>query len=212
VTGVPSLGGAAARDEQAVQGGLDKQGALDKHSALDEADVLLALDAGSAREVMAVAAKRYGAALGRLCMAMVGSQAVAEELAQETFLIAFGSLGTWRRESTLRAWLFGIARKKCLKHLETHRRQAGKLYLIKTEESAAGVDELLIRRLEAERARAALHDVPPTEREAVILRFAGELSFEEVAAISGIEEPAARKRVSRGVAKLREILKETRER
>ena len=54
-----------------------------------------------------------------------------------------------------------------------------------------------------ERAGAALGMVKPSEREAVVLRFEADLSFKEVAVACGIDEAAARKRVSRALAKLR---------
>jgi RNA polymerase sigma-70 factor (ECF subfamily) len=67
-------------------------------------------------------------------------------------------------------------------------------------------DELYALRQRAERARRALDQIRPSEREAVILRYVGELSFREVAIACGIDEPAARKRVSRALARLRETL------
>lgn len=172
----------------------------------EDPEIVAALQAADYREVTAIAARRYGTALGRLCMAMIGTQAVAEELAQETLLTAHNSLGNWRRDSTLRAWLFGIARNKCLKHVETQRRQSSKLFLLKTEAGDAA-DDLLHRRRLAMRAREALDQVRPSEREALLLRYTGELSFREVAAAAGVEEPTARQRVSRALARLREVLK-----
>ena len=62
------------------------------------------------------------------------------------------------------------------------------------------------RRQRAERARAALEQIRPSEREAVVLRYAAELSFREVGEACGIDEAAARKRVSRALARLREAL------
>lgn len=174
----------------------------------EDDDIEAALQGGEARAAIDLAARRYGSQLGRLCMAMVGSQASAEELAQETLLTAHASLPTWRRESTLRAWLMGIARKKCLKHLETHRRRASKLYLIKSDD-VEGADEVLNRHHRAERARALLSKIKPTEREALELRYAADLSFRDVAMAIGVEEPTARKRVSRGIARLRELLETT---
>ena len=60
----------------------------------------------------------------------------------------------------------------------------------------------------ARRARVLLAEIRPTEREALVLRFAGELSFREVGQACNIDEAAARKRVSRGLARLRALLGE----
>jgi RNA polymerase sigma-70 factor (ECF subfamily) len=66
-------------------------------------------------------------------------------------------------------------------------------------------DELIQARQRAEAARALLREVRPSEREALLLRYVGELSFREVGEACGIDEAAARKRVSRALARLREI-------
>ena len=68
--------------------------------------------------------------------------------------------------------------------------------------------DLAIKRQRGERARAALEDLRPTEREALLLRYDSELSFREVAAACGCDEAAARKRVSRGLSRMRELLKD----
>jgi RNA polymerase sigma-70 factor (ECF subfamily) len=60
----------------------------------------------------------------------------------------------------------------------------------------------------AERARAALAKLKPSEREAVVLRFEAGLSFRELAIACGVDEAAARKRVSRALSRLREELGE----
>ena len=60
----------------------------------------------------------------------------------------------------------------------------------------------------ARRARLLLGEIRPTEREALVLRYAAELSFREVAQACGIDEAAARKRVSRGLLRLRTLLGE----
>jgi len=178
-------------------------------AVMDDPDgaVMAALGKGEHREVIALAARMHGAAVGRLCMAMVGTQAEASELAQETFVTAFQSLPSYRGEGTLRAWLFGIARRVCARHVEVRVRRDARLRLV----HAAGHDtgdstDLVARRQVAERAREALQQLRPTERDAVLLRFASDLSFKEVADACGIDEPTARKRVSRALARLRETI------
>jgi RNA polymerase sigma-70 factor (ECF subfamily) len=171
-----------------------------------EGDIHAALDRGDARQALLLCAEQYGPAIGRLCMALLGSQSEAEDVAQETLVSAYQSFEAYRRDGSLRAWLCGIARKKCLKALETRRRRAAKLVLIEGGEPAQSAEELLERRQSAERARALLNEVRPTEREALVLRFQCELGYDGVALGCAIDEAAARKRVSRGLLRLRELL------
>lgn len=164
--------------------------------------------AGQHREAIAGAAAAYGLPLGRLCMAFTGSQAESEELAQETLLAAFGTLDQWRGEGSLRAWLFGIARRLCGRHLELRARREARLRLVPDATRGPDAGEAAADREQAGRAREALARLKPSEREAMVLRYQGELGFREVAIACGVDEPTARKRVSRALGRLRAELGE----
>lgn len=168
-------------------------------------DILSALEAGDRHGALRLCADRHGPALGRLCMALLGSQAEAEDAAQETLIAAHAGFEGFRGEGSLRAWLFSIARRRCARSLE---RRAPVEALEEPTQSPPRADELMEARHRAERARALLTQVRPTEREALLLRFVGDLSFREVAEACGIDEATARKRVSRALARLRELVKE----
>lgn len=174
--------------------------------AKSDQDIAQALSAKEHRLALSLCARHHGAAIGRLCMALVGTQAEAEDLAQETLLAAHEAFEDFRGEGSIRAWLFGIARKKCARHLERRVRRDSRLRLVHDATRADGADEQFHRRQRAERARAALEQIRPSEREAVVLRYAAELSFREVGEACGIDEAAARKRVSRALARLRDTL------
>ncbi len=172
-------------------------------------EVMAAIRRGDPRQAVALCAQQHGAAVGRLCMAMVGSQAEAQELAQEALLAAHGAFASYRGEGTVRAFLFGIARRVCIRHLEQRTRRDGKLRLVHdADRDRSDTAELLATRQRAERTRSALEGLRPTEREAVVLRYHSDLSFREVAAACGIDEATARKRVSRALVRLRESLGE----
>ena len=173
----------------------------------ENADPLAGLIAqGSYRDAVALAARTHGDAMGRLCMAMLGSQAEAEEAAQEALIAAYDSMSNYRGEGSVKAWLMGISRRICARRLETRTRQQKKLKLVYDATSEANMpDDMVERRRMAERVRAALERLRPTEREALVLRYGGDLSFREVGQACGIEEATARKRASRGLARLREV-------
>lgn len=161
---------------------------------------------GDYRAAVALCARDHGASLGRLCMSWLGSQAEAEEAAQEVLIAAFDAMSGYRGEGSVRAWLFGIARRVCARRVETRVRREARLRLVHSEEGALEADALLIARRRAERVRAALAELKPSERDAVVLRYEADLSFREVALACGIDEAAARKRVSRALERLRALL------
>jgi RNA polymerase sigma-70 factor (ECF subfamily) len=123
---------------------------------------------------------------------------------QETLLAAHAGFDAFRSDGSLRAWLYGIARRRCARVKE--RRGAVQASTDAADERTA--DELLDVRRRAERARDLLERVRPTEREALLLRYGAELSFREVGEAVGVDEATARKRVSRALARLRELVKE----
>lgn len=177
-------------------------------STREDRAVTDAVKSGDHRSALALCARHYGAAIGRLCMALVGSQEEADDLTQETLIDAHSGFGSWRGDSTVRAWLFAIARRKCARHLERTTRRQARLRLVHDSERGNSSEEILALRQSAEKARQALGAIRPSEREALVLRYAGELSFREVGNACGIDEAAARKRVSRALARLRDAVKE----
>lgn len=158
--------------------------------------------AGDYREALG-AARAYAMPLGRLCMAFTASQAESEELVQETLIAAFDGFAQYRGEGSVRAWLFGIARRICGRHNEMRSRREARLKLVHDTGRGPDAIELSLERERAERARAALAKLKPSEREAVVLRYDAGLSFREVAQACGVDEAAARKRVSRALARMR---------
>jgi len=171
-----------------------------------EIDVRAALERGERRAAVALCARHYGAPIGRLCMSLTGSQSESEDLTQETFLAAYAGLHQWKDSGALKAWLLAIARRKCARHLERRSRHETHLRLVHDVARGELSDEQVLRKERAERARRALDKIRPSEREALLLRFGSELSYRDLAEATGVEEAAARKRVSRAISKLREVL------
>jgi RNA polymerase sigma-70 factor (ECF subfamily) len=169
--------------------------------------VLLAITSRSYRDAIALCVREHGASIGRLCMAMLGSQAEADECVQEVFIAAHAGLPEFRHESTVRAWLFGIARRMCARRLEMRGRRERRLRLVHDASEAARLpDDVLAEKRRAERVRWALEELKPSERDAVVMRYQAGLEYAEIATACGIDEAAARKRVSRGLARMKELL------
>jgi len=165
--------------------------------------------AGSHRDATAACAREHGAAIGRLCMALLGNQAEAEETVQEVLIAAHDAMASYRGEGTVRAWLYGIARRKCARKLEMRGRRERRLRLVHDAQANGQLpDEELEARRQALRVRAALEHLKPSERDAVVLRYQGGLAYKEIGEACGIDETAARKRVSRALARMKQLLSE----
>jgi RNA polymerase sigma-70 factor (ECF subfamily) len=179
------------------------------HAQTTDDPVLRAIQAGAFRDATTLAARLHGASLGRLCMAMLGSQAEAEECVQEVLLAGHDAMGEFRGDGTVRAWLFAIARRMCAKRLEMRGRRERRLRLVHDAEHDARLpDEVLEARRRAQRVREALEELKPSERDAVAMRYQAGLEYAEIATACGVDEAAVRKRVSRGLARMKELLAE----
>ena len=160
---------------------------------------------GRYRDALAACAHAHGAILGRLCMALLGSQADADEATQETLLRAHRGMANYRGEGSIKAWLCGIARHVCAHTLEIRRKGRELLEGVPSPANAEERDELA-RRQRARALRDALAQLKPTEREAVVLRYVAGLSHREIAIACNLDEAAARKRISRALARLRSVM------
>jgi RNA polymerase sigma-70 factor (ECF subfamily) len=161
------------------------------------------LQGGQHREALAACARAYGVVLGRLCMVLLGSQADADEAAQETLLRAHRGMASYRGDGSIKAWLCGIARHVCAHMLETRRRGREALELAPAEPEAR---DAFATRQRARAIRQALDHVKPSEREALVLRYVADLSHREIAAVVHLDEAAVRKRISRALAHLRAVM------
>jgi RNA polymerase sigma-70 factor (ECF subfamily) len=160
---------------------------------------------GRHRDALAACATAHGVILGRLCMALLGSQADADEATQETLLRAHRAMASYRAEGSIKAWLCGIARHVCAHMLETRRKQRELLEVVPVEAEARDVFAM---RRRSRAVREGLAKLKPTEREALVLRFVADLSHREIATACNLDEPTARKRISRALARLRSVMPE----
>lgn len=169
------------------------------------------IHAGRNRDALAACARTHHAILGRLAMALLGSQADADEAVQETLLRAHRGMASYRAEGSIKAWLCGIARHVCAHMLETRRRGRELLEVVPPEGEEAGLGQREARDAFAARRRSralrdALEKLKPSEREALVLRYVADLSHREIATACGLDEAAARKRISRALERLRSVM------
>jgi RNA polymerase sigma-70 factor (ECF subfamily) len=173
--------------------------------AAEAPDIAALIRGGQHRDALAACARAHGAVLGRLCMALLGSQADADEATQETLLRAHRGMASYRGEGSVKAWLCGIARHVCVHTLESRRRGRDAAERAAIPQAAPDGDGFA-RRHSALAIRRALDQLRPSEREPLVLRYVADLGHREIAATLQIDEAAARKRISRALAHLRAVL------
>lgn len=136
--------------------------------------------------------RRYQQEIYRLAYRITRNAEDARDLAQEAFVQAYRSLGTFRGESRFSTWLHRITVNLCLNHLKS----AGR-------EDPAGVDERLpdsrgdslAALLSDERDRAlaeAIERLPPQQKATLALRVHQGLGHKEIAEVLGCSEGTAK--------------------
>jgi RNA polymerase sigma-70 factor (ECF subfamily) len=143
----------------------------------------------------------------RIALRIVGNREDAEEALQDAFLRAFNALGDYEERERFPAWLTRIVVNQCRTVLaRTRRREAVFLDVDPVAHSFAAVAPA-----ESEAwpdLEEALARLPEAQREALVLRYADDLTYEEMARITGAGESALKMRVQRGFARLRALLSE----
>lgn len=175
-----------------------------------EADALTALDRGDREAALTLLMDAYGTAIYRFCRRMVTDEELAEEAHQMTFVQAFEALETFSRRSSLRTWLFSIARHRCLDALKIARRRRRRFEPMaeapETPDPAAAAEDHLADRDRTRALRRCLERLPPQVRTAVLLRFQQELTYPEIAAICRQRAATLQARVARSLPTLRRCL------
>jgi RNA polymerase sigma factor (sigma-70 family) len=140
--------------------------------------------------------EEHADAVYRVAMAQVGP-AEADDVFQETFLAALRAYPRLRPGSNLRSWVMTIAHRKALDAHRSRRRRPDPVAEVPDrlgrpeDDGDPGVWRLV-------------RGLPPKQREAVVLRFVGDMPYHDVARTMGTSEVAARQNVRLALRRLRE--------
>jgi RNA polymerase sigma-70 factor (ECF subfamily) len=164
--------------------------------------------------------RRYQGPVFSLIYRMVRDRALAEDLAQETFVKALNALDTYRSEFKFSSWLFKIANNVAIDHLR--RRQLETLSLdggpaaltareveetrpIVPDRAETPLQEVEARELGAAIERA-IGKLRPEYRACIILRHIEDRPYEDIAQILDLPLGTVKTYLHRARAELKEIL------
>ena len=181
-------------------------------ATVDEARLVVQALGGS-QSAFEQIVRRYQRPVVSLIARMTGDRALAEDLAQETFVKAFRSLAAFDTTRRLSSWLFRIAHNTAIDAMRRSRPPPDSIdttHLV----SAGGLNEPAtppepdpVERQELGRAlEAALAELRSDQRAAIVLRYENGLSFDEIGAVLGVPEVTARSHVHRARKELARLL------
>lgn len=136
----------------------------------------------------------------------------AEDVVQEACLRARRSFPGYRGGDA-RAWLMSIVRNACFTWLRANRRfePAGEMEDDLTPDESPGPEDLAMKQDSGARLRKALEKLPPDFREVIVLRELEEMSYNEIAGVTGTPLGTVMSRLSRARDRLRRALLELEE-
>jgi len=161
----------------------------------EEGRLLAAVLKGDAKSY-GLLVRRHQDRLYRYAYGMVGDSDVSADMVQDALVRAYRNLRRCRNPDNFGGWVMRILRNRCLDHLKERRRDDVSLEpdLAEDESAFNAVDE---RAVNGEAVRQALEGTPDLLREAFLLKHVDELSYEEMAEITGASVSALKMRVKR---------------
>lgn len=150
--------------------------------------------------------ERHALAVARFVVSL-GARLEVEDVVQDTFVRAFGSLDSFRGDSSLRTWLFTIARRLLLDRRRSDTRR-GEQVEVQENDAVTGFNALddLVADETQRRVREAIERLSPTQREVFTLRVSEGLSYKEIAGVAGTTEGAARVHYHHAMRAIKEFL------
>jgi RNA polymerase sigma factor (sigma-70 family) len=126
---------------------------------------------------------RYHRGLLSFCAHMLGSSEEAEDALQHTFMAAYRSMRRTSGAIRLKAWLYTIARNRCLSMLRARREQVA---FDETRAPTDGLSADVDRRAQLRGLLADLERLPDDQRAALVLFELGDHAHDEIAEILGV--------------------------
>lgn len=149
-------------------------------------------------------------------MLIVKDRYISEDIFQETFIKAIRTLktGKYNEEGKFLPWIIRIARNLSIDHFRKSKRmpmitsQEGEDVFRTMNISAENREEKIIRTQREEQVRDLIQQLPPEQKEVLILRHYGDLSFKEIAAITNVSINTALGRMRYALNNMRKIIEE----
>ncbi len=170
------------------------------------------------REAFAELLRRYETQIFNFSLRYLRSADLAEDVTQDTFMRIVQRAAEFKHESRFSTWLYTIARNLCVDQLrkQRHRRHPS---LEQSDADGRALEERLPdsrpngsteRSAVAHEIRAqvvlAVEDLPEDQREVFLLRHVGDVSFKDIATITGVGENTVKSRMRYALERLQKAL------
>lgn len=176
-------------------------------TALSDAELIAAVLAGDIDSFSGLV-RRYQDTCTRFAVRMLGSRVDADDALQSAFMRAFRGLRSCQDPARFGGWLYQIVVNECRTYASRQRRRDLRFPTATDaiERAVAPGSEEEVERDVGGHIERALSMLPTEQREAFLLKHVEELTYDEMAAITGVSIPALKMRVKRACDGLRDLL------
>jgi len=135
---------------------------------------------------------------------MVGDDHAADDLLQEVWFDVYRGLAKLGDPGAFPSWIYRIARHRALRELRKRQQPLSSLAGVDLAGEEEDADDFSAE--DAERVHAALERVVPEHREVLLLRFIEEMSYEDIAGVTGCQLGTVRSRLHYAKRALRRVM------
>lgn len=151
-----------------------------------------------------------------LALRMLGNEEDAYDISQDAFLKAYTNLSGFRGDCKFSSWLYKLTTNLCLDFIRKRNRHKviplvyeddeGESEYMEIPDDTYSPEQLTEQKLMRESVRNGLSQLPPQQREILVLREIGGLRYDEIGRQLDLEEGTVKSRIFRARKKLCDIL------
>src|SRR5262249_27981584 len=149
----------------------------------DDVEIIGLIIRGNMKEALRRLMQRYGTQIYRYCRTQLRDSSLADDVHQQVFIDAYRELPKFNRRSSIRTWLFAIARHRVLDDAKSRRRAQTRRETLAVADPSPSPGE----RIDDARLLEALHhclgELRGSIRTALLLRFQHGFTFEDMAEV-----------------------------
>lgn len=159
---------------------------------------------------MEVLVKKYYKNIFAYVYRKLGDYHLAYDMTQEVFIKMMKSIHDFKHKGQFKHWLFKIAVNQCRDYFRSSKfkqRRDEREFVNSVKDKKEDVWDLLSKKIESEKVKEAVLQLPDYQREPIILRFYQDLKIKEIAYITDSKEATVKSRLKQGIEKLKKNFK-----
>ena len=143
--------------------------------------------------------RRYSTKVYSKCLSLLKEEALANDATQDIFMKIFLNLSRFEEKSKFSTWVYSITYNYCIDFLRKRKKEQGLFSdeMDETPDVAEEVPDYKLLEIEVERLKNVLEQIPPGDKEVLLMKYREELSVREIAEVLDKTESAIKMKIKR---------------